>query len=99
MDSYEQFNIDKTIKDLLKKLVHDHPDITWKIKGGYADGMKGGTIELSIYQKPEMTKKGTVAYQPESGKIVNFFYKDADGLRPDSIVDLLLDIINLESRR
>ncbi len=99
MDPYTQFDIDKTIKDLLKKLVKDQPKITWKIRGTYANGKEPGVIELSIYKKPEMIKKGTIAYNPETGEVKNFFYKDVEGLKPDSIVDLLLDIINLENQK
>lgn len=101
MEPYENFDFDKTIKNLLKKLVEENDDLTWKMRVTYSSGGASNLIELSFYTKPNLSRHGTIAFDTSNGIVSNFFYRNMtkENKEPENIIDLLLDIINLEKEK
>ena len=86
----------RIVIDLLNVLIGHNPDYRWKLKCAYSDG-KGKTImEVSVYSGENQYRHGRIAYVAESGNVLNFTYRGYEGIRPESIIDLMLDINNLE---
>jgi len=86
----------KTVKNILDKLIQHKPEYKWDAHCTYADG-KGTTIlEVLIFSKLGRTINGRISYLVESGDVINFYYKGMQEDNPDSIIDLLLDIFNFE---
>lgn len=86
-----------TIIDLLNKMSNDYRYLTWKINCNYVNGLGKTILEIMIYEFPHELLKRKIAFQLESGKVLNHNIKELKG-GTDSIVDLLLDLINLERK-
>ena len=86
-----------TIIDLLNKLSNDYRYLTWKINCNNVNGLGKTILEILIYEFPHELLKRKIAFQLESGKVLNHNIKELRG-STDSIVDLLLDLINLERK-
>ena len=87
------------VKELLDKLVQEHSPLRWDSVCAFSDGKSRTILEISVFGAHGQVQLGRIAYQMETGEIVNFFYKGYEGERPDDILDLILDLINLERRK
>lgn len=86
----------RIVIDLLNVLIGENRDYKWKLKCSYSDG-KGKTImEASIYSGENQHRHGRIAYVAETGNVLNFTYRGYQDRKPESVIDLMLDINNLE---
>ena len=91
--------INKAVREILDKMVHELPQYRWESMVSYSDGKGTTIIELNIYRSGGSERLGRITYQLETGDVVNLRYKDLPSDAPESIVDLVLDVVNLEHRR
>ena len=82
------------VKNMLKKLVDIGDQITWRINNSYADGIDKTILEILIYQKG--FQSGRIAFQAETGQVLNYRYKKMKKRIPIQISDILLDIMSAE---
>lgn len=88
--------INKAVKELLDKLVHDLPGYRWDSLCAYSDGQGVTMIELNIFRKDGQEMAGRIAYQLETGEVHRFHYAPIGNHAPEMIVDFLLDVYNFE---
>ena len=91
--------INKAVREILDKMVRELPTYRWEGLCSFSDGKGTTIIELNIYRSGGSERLGRITYQLETGDVVNFRYRDLPEDAPDSIVDLILDVVNLEYRR
>lgn len=90
--------INKAVKDLLDKLVIDVPGYRWDSLCSFSDGRGMTVIELNVWRKDGQETAGRIAYQLETGDVLNFHYPPIGKDAPEPVVDFLLDLYNLERR-
>jgi hypothetical protein len=88
--------INKAVKDLLDKLVHDLPGYRWDALCAFSDGQGMTMIELNVWRKDGQETAGRVAYQLETGDVLNYHYPPIGAHAPEPVVDFLLDMYNFE---
>lgn len=91
--------INKAVKEILDKMVLDLPAYRWESLCTYSDGKGMTIIEINIYRSGGSEKLGRIAYRLESGLVQNHSYRDFVDETPDSILDFILDVVNLEHKR
>lgn len=82
------------VKSMLNKLVEIGNDISWKINNSYTDGIDQTILEVRIYESG--IQSGRVAFQLESGQVLNYQYKKLKKRLPIKIMDIMLDLISYE---
>lgn len=82
------------VRSLLNKLVEIGHDVSWKINNTYTDGLHNTILEIRIYEDKLQT--GRIAFQLESGQVLNYRYKELEKRIPIKIMDMLLDVIGYE---
>jgi len=82
------------VESMLNKLVEIRNDIKWKINNSYADGIDKTILEVRIYESGFQT--GRIAFQLETGQVLNYRYKELEKRSPILITDMLLDVISHE---
>lgn len=82
------------VKSMLNKLVEIGNDISWKINNSYTDGIDQTILEVRIYEAG--IQSGRVAFQLESGQVLNYQYKQLEKRLPIQIMDIMLDMISYE---
>lgn len=83
-----------TIIDLLNKLASENEQLSWQITCLYSDG-KGITFnQIKLKELGKQTIIGTISYQVETNQVHYCKYKNFDKTQSESVIDLLLDIIN-----
>jgi hypothetical protein len=87
-----------TIVDLLNKICNDYRNLTWKMSCNYVNGLGKTILEIFIIEHPRSSIKRKIAFQLESGRVVNHNIQELKG-RSENITDLLLDLINLEKKK
>ena len=90
--------INKAVKELLDKMVREIPGRRWESMVTFSDGKGTTVIELNVYRGGGQEKAGRIAYQLENGEVLEARYPGYDGAFPESILDLLLDVVNLEGQ-
>jgi hypothetical protein len=90
--------INKAVKDLLDKLVHDLIGYRWDSLCAFSDGQSMTVIELNIWRKDGQESAGRISYQLETGDVLRYHYPPIGGNAPEPIIDFLLDLYNLEKR-
>jgi hypothetical protein len=98
VDTMEAHYINKAVKELLDKLVHDLPGYRWDSLCSYNDGQGVTLIELNIFRRDGQETAGRIAYQLETGEVFRFHYAPIRDHAPESILDFLLDVYNFEKR-
>jgi hypothetical protein len=88
----------KAVKELLDKLVQDVPGRRWESLVTFSDGKGVTVIELNIYRRDGQEKAGRISFRLESGEVLNAHYPGFEGDYPETVVDLLLDVVNLEGK-
>lgn len=91
--------INKAVREILDKMVRELPHYRWESLCTYSDGKGTTIIELNIYRAGGSERLGRIAYHLETGEVVNLRYRDFKGDAPESIVDLILDVVNIERQR
>lgn len=88
--------INKAVREILDQLVRDFPDYRWESLCTESDGRGQTIIEVNIYRGGGSRRIGQVTYHLESGDILNFRYRNQLTTEPTSVVDFVLDIVNME---
>lgn len=84
----------ETVRSLLNKLVEIGNNVTWRINNSYSNGIDQTILEIQIFENRLQT--GRIAFQLESGQVINYRYKEMEKRIPVQIVDMLLDVIGYE---
>ena len=79
---------------MLNKLVEMGEGVTWKINNTYTDGIDKTILEIRIYENGQQS--GRIAFQLETGQVINYRYKSLEKRIPIHITDMLLDVISHE---
>ncbi|MEM7037347.1 MAG: hypothetical protein AAF570_10230 [Bacteroidota bacterium] len=87
--------IKKAVRELLDKLVTDLDAYRWESLCTYAKEKGETVIELYIYRNGGQEMAARVAYLLETGEVRNVHYGGYEGDSPMSIIDLLLDMLNI----
>jgi hypothetical protein len=83
----------KMIAGLLTKLAAENSQISWRTKCCFTDGEGRSFHEIRLTWMKEKKEK-VITYQMETGQILTYGCKGLDLKDCDTIVDVLLDIIN-----
>jgi hypothetical protein len=86
----------QTISGLLNQLVASRPHLTWKLNCSYHDGINEPVFELAIRRKYGSGGLKSVVFQMESGRVLHCRGKGISLSPDDTIIDVLLDMINYE---
>ena len=86
----------RTIKNILDRLIEYKPGYRWDAHCTYADGNGTTILEILIFSKLGQAIQGRISYKVESGDVNNFYYKGLQDEKPESVIDLLLDILHVE---
>ena len=84
----------ETILNLLNKFSQDHEDITWNMICCYSDGIEVAINQIRIIDRDKMVTIGIITYRVDTGKVLFCMYKNLERRASDTIVDVLLDLIN-----
>lgn len=90
--------INRTVREMLNKLIQDRKGYLWESICTYSDGKGQTFLEINIYAEQGNVQMGRIAYHLETGNLLNFRYKGYSGSHPETIIDLLLDIFNLSKK-
>jgi hypothetical protein len=82
------------VRNMLNKLVELGEEVYWKINNTYTDGIDKTILEIRIYEKGQQS--GRIAFQLETGQVINYRYKKLKKKIPIHITDMLLDVIGHE---
>ncbi len=82
------------VRSMLNKLVEMGDQVTWKINNTYTDGIDKTILEIRIYESGQQS--GRIAFQLETGQVINYRYKKLVKRIPIHITDMLLDVISYE---
>lgn len=82
----------------MDKMVLDIPGRRWESLVTWSDGKGVTVIEVNIYRRDGQEKAGRISYRLESGEVLSAHYPGFEGDFPETVVDLLLDVVNLEAR-
>lgn len=82
------------VRSMLNKLVDLGEGVTWKINNTYTDGIDKTILEIRIYENGQQS--GRIAFQLETGQVINYRYKSLEKRLPIHITDMLLDVISHE---
>lgn len=82
------------VRNMLNKLVEMGESVTWKINNTYTDGIDKTILEIRIYESGQQS--GRIAFQLETGQVINYRYKTLEKRLPIHITDMLLDVISHE---
>lgn len=91
--------INKAVREILDKMTQDLPAYRWESLCTFSDGKGKTFIEINIYRGGGSDKLGRIAYQLETGQVLNHSYRDFGEESPESILDFILDVVNLEHKR
>ena len=98
MEQAQKEHTIETIKALLEKLREVNSGLTWELQCKYSNGEGQTLLEIRILRKENKQVKGHICFQEENHHVTNFRYNGISKTeqKPDNVVDLLLDIINVE---
>lgn len=82
------------VRSMLNKLVEIGDQVTWKINNTYTDGIDKTILEIRIYESGKQS--GRIAFQLETGQVINYRYKKLVKRIPIHITDMLLDVLSHE---
>lgn len=90
-------------KDLLALLCARNDQLSWKKRCLYTNGIDKSIMEIQIYQHSPVGGAGAeqlcrIAYDPFAGKVMQMKHRGRHYHQPGSLVDVLLDLINTESK-
>jgi hypothetical protein len=93
----------ETVKDLLSLLCTRCEQLSWKKRCLYTNGIDKSIMEIQVYQHSPVEGIGAqqicrFAYDPFSGKVAQMKYRSRYYHQPGDVVDVLLDLINTESK-
>lgn len=83
-----------TILNLLNKFSNDHENISWKMECSYSDGIGTTYNQIKIMAQPDNRNIGIFTYRVETGMVLFCNYKKLKKTNSESIVDMLLDMMN-----
>lgn len=87
--------INLAVWNLLDKLVADHPAYRWESMCIYSDGLARTILEISIYAEKGNRQTGRIIFHVETGDVLHYYYTGYKDREVDSVIDLLLDILNM----
>lgn len=84
------------VKRILDQLVETLPGYRWERICTFSDGMETTIVEVSVYREGGSLLAVRLSYHVESGRLLDFHYLAHKGPKPETVIDLLLDIYNQE---
>jgi hypothetical protein len=94
----DSFTTGKAVKALLDKMALELPHRRWEALVTRSDGQGRTLIEVNVYRRDGQELAGRISYQLETGEVIDAFYPGFEGEFPATVIDLLLDVVDLESR-
>lgn len=93
----------KTVEGLLRLLCARCEQLSWKKRCLYTNGIDKSIMEVQVYQHSPVEGVGAqqlcrLAYDPFHGKVTQMKYRGRHYHQPGAVVDVLLDLINAESK-
>ncbi|MEM0996772.1 MAG: hypothetical protein AAGN35_06825 [Bacteroidota bacterium] len=88
--------INKAVRELLEKMTREVSGRRWESMVTFSDGKGTTIIELNVYRGGGQERAGRIAYRLETGEVMEARYPGLGEELPESVVDLLLDAVNLE---
>jgi hypothetical protein len=89
----------KAIKAILDGITAELPGYRWESLCAYTDGKDMTVLEVSLYRKNGSELVVSVGYHVETGQMLQHRYPGYEGQAPETLIDLLLDAINMERMR
>ena len=84
------------VNKILDQLTATLPGYRWERICTFSDGLETTIVEVSVYREGGSLLAARLSYHVESGRLLDFHYLAHKGSKPETVVDLLLDIFNHE---
>jgi hypothetical protein len=84
------------VMGLLNKLTTDHKNISWSVKCCFTDGTGNSFHQIHLCWR-KLKKEKTIFFQMETGKVLINGCQGVNTNEADTIIDVLLDIMNEEN--
>jgi len=88
----------KTILNLLNKFSREQEDISWNMICCYSDGIEVAINQINIIDISKMRVVGIITYRVDTGEVYFCMYKKLKKSPSDTIIDVLLDLMNYDKR-
>ena len=85
------------IKDLLNIIITHNKKLEWKKRCIYSNGLENNVLEIKFYQHPRSQQIGRIVYNGNNGNVIQMKYRGKISKAPGNIIDILLDMVNLET--
>jgi hypothetical protein len=85
-----------TILSLIIKLCDIRKKLRWQIRCAYIDGQGDAVFRIIFYDALQNSQKGEISFYQNTEQILNFRFAGYNGDKPETLIDLLLDLINHE---
>lgn len=86
--------VKNTIVDLLNHLIKDHCGLSWKMGTGLHNGKGVSIYEILIFEIKNNKTIGKIAFNGETGRLLNLHVAGYTSRIADNVIDALLDITN-----
>ncbi|WP_027000443.1 hypothetical protein [Eisenibacter elegans] len=83
-----------TILNLLVKLCAEQPRLRWQIKGEFEESHGCMVYNILFYEYQSNKLKGQISFYPHNEQVISFRFAEYQGIKPETLIDLLLDLIN-----
>ena len=84
------------VKGILELIAGVNPSLKWKVESTGLSTNGEEIVEAIIYNHYYQARKGKIVFNSATGKVLKYYYASMPSEKYQSIVDLLLDILNHE---
>lgn len=84
----------ETILNILNKFIQDQEHISWNMICCYSDGMELSINQINIIDQSKNRTIGIITYRDDTGEVLFCMYKELKKRPSDTIIDVLLDLMN-----
>jgi len=88
----------ETILNLLNKFSREQEHISWNMICCYSDGIDVAINQINIIDVAKMRVIGIITYRVDTGEVYFCMYKKLKKSPSDTIIDVLLDLMNYDKR-
>lgn len=85
------------VSDLLHIISNNNQSLEWRKRCIYSNGLDNNVLEIKFYQSPPYQQIGRIVYNANTGNVILMKYRGEISKAPGNIVDILLDMVNLET--
>jgi|GEM_PF-2341834 hypothetical protein len=96
---FDRHTTNLAVKRILDALIQELPGYRWERICSFSDGQGHTVVEVSLYRKGGSLLAARLSYHVESGRLLDYHYPAHEGVPPENVVDLLLDIHNTEKAK